>query len=87
MSKNLKTDFTLVNCLLGAAKLNKNAELDKYGYSVYSIGFDSRSFVLLPNNEWGKDVVIFGVDNNLSTPIDNRKNILVLGGGPSGGLD
>ena len=31
---------TLENCLFGSAKLTKNADIDKYGYSVYGIGFD-----------------------------------------------
>ena len=30
----------LENCLFGAAKLIKNADIDKYGYSGYGIGFD-----------------------------------------------
>ena len=37
-SKDLNTNFTLGNCLLGAIKLTKNADLDKY--SGYGIGFD-----------------------------------------------
>ena len=31
---------TLENCLFGAVKLTKNADIDKYGYSGYGIGFD-----------------------------------------------
>ena len=38
-----KTDFTLKDSLLGAAKVIKNADLVKYFYSEYDIGFDSRS--------------------------------------------
>ena len=33
---------TLKNCLFGAAALTKNADIDKYGYSKYGIGFDRR---------------------------------------------
>ena len=40
---NLNTDFPLINCLFGSAKLNINADLDKCKYSIYIIGFDSRS--------------------------------------------
>ena len=40
--RNLSRDFTLNNCLFGSAKLTKNADLDKYKYSRYGIGFDSR---------------------------------------------
>ena len=35
-------DFTLGNCLFGAAKLTKNVDPDKYRYGVYGIGFDAR---------------------------------------------
>ena len=31
--RNLNTDFTLNNCLLGSAKLTKNVDSDKYKYS------------------------------------------------------
>ena len=35
-------DPTLKNCLFGAVTLTKNADIDKYGYSGYGIGFDRR---------------------------------------------
>ena len=35
--RNLSTDFTFSNCLLGSVKLTKNADLDKYKYTGYSI--------------------------------------------------
>ena len=36
---------TLEKCLFGAVTLTKNADIDKYGYSGYGIGFDrKRSF-------------------------------------------
>ena len=41
--RNLNTDFT--SCLFGSVKLTKNAknaDIDKYKYSSYGIGFDSR---------------------------------------------
>ena len=41
--RDLNTDFTLGNCLFGSVKLTKNADPDKYKYSSYGIGFDSRS--------------------------------------------
>ena len=41
--KNLNTYFTLGNCLFGSVKLPKNVDRDKYKYTCYSIGFDSRS--------------------------------------------
>ena len=36
-------DPTLKNCLFGAVTLTKNADIDKYGYSGYGIGFNKRS--------------------------------------------
>ena len=41
--RNLTTDFTLGNCLVGSVHLPKNTDLDKYKYAGYNIGFDSRS--------------------------------------------
>ena len=35
---------TLENCLFGSVKLTKNADIDKYGYSGYGIGFDRNIF-------------------------------------------
>ena len=37
---NISDYQKLENCLFGAAKLTKNADIDKYGYSGYGIGFD-----------------------------------------------
>ena len=34
---------TLQDALFDAVKLTKNADIDKYGYSDYGIGFDRRS--------------------------------------------
>ena len=41
--RNLNIDFTLGNRLFGSVKLTKNADLDKYKYPGYGIGFDSHS--------------------------------------------
>ena len=37
---------TLEKCLFGSAKLTKNADIDKYRYSVYSIGFDRETLAI-----------------------------------------
>ena len=52
--RNSNTDFTLSNCLFGSVKLTKNADLDKYKYSGYGIGFDSRSEFLFTDGSMGK---------------------------------
>ena len=82
MVKSLTTHFTLDNCLLGAMKLTKNADPDKYGYKDYGIGFDACSQFSFPDGSWGKDVIIFGVDNSFSVHVDNnKKDVLLLAEG------
>ena len=58
--KNLNTDFTLSNCLFGSVKLTKNAYLDKYKYSGYGIGFNSRSEFSLPDDSMRKMLLFWG---------------------------
>ena len=41
--KKDNTYFPLSNCLFGSVKLTKNADLNRYTYTGYSIGFDSCS--------------------------------------------
>ena len=78
---------TLENCLFGSVKLTKNADIDKYGYSGYGIGFDRETSFSI-GNKIGKNVIIFGVDLSSSSKIDNRKkDILILGKGPTQGLE
>ena len=78
---------TLENWLFGSVKLTKNADIDKYIYFGFGIGFDRQpSFSI--GNETGKNAIIFGVDMSSSTKIDNRKKyILILGKGPTHGLE
>ena len=40
--RNLNTGFTLTNCLFVCLKLTKNVDPDKYKYSGYGVGLDSR---------------------------------------------
>ena len=46
-------DPTLKNCLFGVVTLTKNADLAKYGYSGYGIGFDRRSSFSFPGGGFG----------------------------------
>ena len=55
-----------------SVKLTKNADLNKYKYRGYTIGFDSRSKFSLPDGSMGKNVIIFGVDMSSSVHIDNK---------------
>ena len=68
-------DPTLKNCLFGPATLSKNADIDKYGYSSYGIGFDRRGSFSFPGGGYGQNVLIFGVDMSFSAHIDNKKKV------------
>ena len=58
---NISSYPALENCLFGAVRLTKNADMDQYKYSGYGIGFergDEFSF----GNGLGKNCTIFGAD-------------------------
>ena len=57
-SKDLNTDFTLGNCLTGAVKLSNSADPDKYKYSSYGIGFNSRSEFSWRDESMVKNIII-----------------------------
>ena len=81
-------DPTLKHCLFGAVTLTKNANINKYGYSGYGLGYDRRGSFSFLSGGFGQHVLIFGVDMSSSTHIDNKKKeILVLGIGPTQGLE
>ena len=75
-------------CLFGAVTLTKTANIDKYGYSGYGIGFDRTTSFSFPSGGFGQDIIIFGVDISSSIHVDNKKkDILILGSGPTQGLE
>ena len=86
-STSYDNDPTLKNCLFGAVTLTKNADIDKYGYSGYGIGFDRRSSFSFPGGGIGQNVLIFRVDSSSAHIDKKKKNILVLGKGPTRGLE
>ena len=87
-SRDINTDFTLKNCFFGSEKITKNADSDNYKYIGYSIRFDLRSFYLSHENTTRRNIIVFGADMHSSVYIDNkRKDILILGDGPTQGLD
>ena len=82
------SDPTLKNCLFGAVTLTKNADIDKYGYSSYGIGFDRKESFSFSSAGYGQNAIIFGVDMSSFIHIDNKKKvILILGRGPAQGLE
>ena len=54
MVKKFKHRFYIKWLLIGSVKLTKNADLDKYKYSGYGIGFESRSEFSFTDGSVGK---------------------------------
>ena len=87
-SSSHTSDSTIKNSVFGAVTLTKNADIEKYKYSGYGIGFDRRSSFSFSSGGFGQNVLIFGADMSSSIHIDNKKkDILVLGIGPTQGLE
>ena len=55
--------------------MTKNADIDKYKYSGYGIGFERHGNSSSPGFGLGRKIIIFGVDMSSSSKIDNRKKI------------
>ena len=67
--------------------MTKNNDIDRYKYSGYGIGFD-RKGTFSVGNGFGRNCIIFGVEISSFVRVDNeKKDILVLGQGPTQGLD
>ena len=77
----LKQDKVLEDCLFGAVKITKNADIDKYKYCRYGIGFDSKGTFSHPSgSSFGQNVIMFGAEMSSSIYANNRaNNILVFG--------
>ena len=81
----VQTNPKLINCLFGVVNLTKNADIDKYKYSGYGIGF-GRGNVYSAGNRFGRNVIISGADMSSSVHVDNKgKDILILGRDPMQG--
>ena len=77
-SSSHSSDPTIKNCLFGAVTLTKNADIEKYKYSGYGIGFDRRSSFSFPSGGFGQNVLIFGADMSSSIHIDNKKKDILF---------
>ena len=81
-SKTINSIFVFKNCLFGAVKISNttNSDTDKWQYSGYGIGFDSKGEFTHPDGSYGRNVIIFGADLGNSKHSNNKtKNIFVLG--------
>ena len=80
--------FYFKELIIWIVKLAKSEDPNKFLYSGYSIGFDSRSEFSFPDGSMGKNIITFEVDMNSSVHIDNKKkDTLILGKGPTQELD
>ena len=84
--KNLAHSFKFRNCLFGATNKVRNSDKEKNVCSGYGTTFDSGDPWGFDNN-FARNVAIFGVDNSSSSHADNHKNnFLMLGEGPTCGV-
>ena len=56
---NIHTVYELSSILNDTVKLTKNADIDKYKYLEYGVGFNTRETFLLPNSSFSQDLIIF----------------------------
>ena len=66
------SNLTEQNALFGVVSLTKNADINKYEYSGYGIGFNRTSSFSFPGGGNGQNVIIFGVDMNSSVHVGNK---------------
>ena len=76
-SSSHNNDPTLNIFLFGAVTLTKNADIEKYKYSGYGIGFYRRGSFSFPGGGFSQNVIIFGVDMSSSIHIDNKKKDII----------
>ena len=65
---------TLEKSLFGAIKFTKNPGTAEYKYSGHRIGFDRKGQFSF-GNEYGRNIIISGIDMSSSAHVDNKKKI------------
>ena len=60
--------------------LTTDADIDRYKYFGYGIGFDRHGYFSHPRGETGRNAVIFGVDMSSSRKIDSKKKYILIVG-------
>ena len=79
--KTVNSNFVFKNCLFGAIKITSttNSDTDKWQYSGYGIGFDSKGEFTHPDGGDGENVIFGAYLNNSRHSNNKTKNVLVLG--------
>ena len=81
--RSTTNNFTLKTCSFDAVRLMGNADENEFTCNGQEIEFD-RKDIWNYENDFARNVLIFGVDNTSSSHTDNQKNnFLVLGEGPT----
>ena len=77
--KIINSNFVFKNCLFGAITITNttNSDTDKWKYSGYGIGFESKGEFTHPDEGSGTNVIIFGADFRHAT--NKTQSALVLG--------
>ena len=57
----------------------KNSDKERHVYSGYGMAFDGKDSSSF-GNDYARNVVIFGVDNNLSSHTNNQRNDFLIFG-------
>ena len=75
--KNSLRNFALKNYFFGSTNIAKDNDKEQYVYSSYGITFDRKcpwSF----NDDFARNIIIFGVDNSSSSHTDNLENFFLF---------
>ena len=73
--------------MFGVTYIVRNDDKEKYVYSGYGIAFDRKGSWSF-GNDFARNVIIFGVDNNSSCHTESLKNdFLILGEGDTFGIN
>ena len=70
--RNPTNNFTLKNCLFGTVKLVRNVIKSKFTYNGWGVVFDGEDLWSC-DNDFAINVLVFGLDNSLSSHTDNWK--------------
>ena len=73
--RNSSNNLKFKNCLFEVTTVLKNSDKEKYVYSGYVITFDSVCLLSF-DNDIGRNVIVFGVDNSSSSHANTCRNNL-----------
>ena len=89
ISTSINTDYTVQNALFRGVKITKDAtDTSKHKYEGYGICFDESVMFSMGNINNGRNVLIFGVQENSVIHLNNKaNNIFIMGDGIVQGIN